>query len=347
MQVSSSFLASNSRRVLQCSASAFVLALALSGSHGVAADLNVPAGGSYDLGGGQESYDQVTVGSGGTVTSTAGAILTANQGAVAGGLAGGMQLTKESLGTLLLSGGSSYGGGTVIRNGIVSVTADGALGANVVQFDNLGVSGALPILALANGLTVANPLWLDGTGGTVDVSAGTATLTGNIATNDGLGGAGLTKTGAGELVLVGGGGAAWTLYQGDTVINGGTLTLSGGDEFTNRLGIGTIRINGTTLRTAANTVATVGNETVLANGGIFDVRDDASLTLENGIAGTGDLTKTGAGSLSISGLNIPSTFTGNTYIQGGRLFVSSGGLPSGTVVSTSGADDQLVLRADL
>ena len=60
-----------------------------------------------------------------------------------------------------------------------------------------------------------------------------------------------------------------------------------------------------------------------------------STTIESSLTGTGGLTKTGIGTLILSGTN---TYSGSTTILAGRLIVGSGGLPDSAAISVvSGA----------
>ena len=116
-----------------------------------------------------------------------------------------------------------------------------------------------------------------------------------------IGGAGsLTKAGSGTLALTGS-----NTYAGGTTIAGGTL-------------IGSARSFGTG--------AIVDNASL-----ILDQADDG--TLANPIAGTGLLTKTGAGSLSLTGT---SAFSGATGVAQGRLAVN-GSLANSVVTVGDGA----------
>ena len=141
-----------------------------------------------------------------------------------------------------------------------------------------------------------------------------------------LGGTGgLTKLGAGTLTLTG-----LNSYAGGTAINGGTLVVA-----TNaRLGdaAGGLSFDGGTLRTTAS--FTIPRTTTLGpGGGTFETEAGTTLTHAGIISGPGQLTKNGAGTLKLTGLN---SYTGGTLVLGGELVVDTDSLP-GDVTVDSGA----------
>ncbi|HEY0103780.1 MAG TPA: autotransporter domain-containing protein, partial [Brevundimonas sp.] len=152
-------------------------------------------------------------------------------------------LVKRDLGTLFLSGTNSYSGGTVIREGVLRVASDGALGAAAggVTLDG----GVLRYEAAASS---ARAFTIGAGGGTLD-AANALTLSGAIG-----GGGALTKTGAGTLTLSGNSSA----YTGSTTISGGVLNITGSLGGLLTIGSGA-RLGGT---------GTVGSVTI-ASGGIL------------------------------------------------------------------------------
>ena len=165
--------------------------------------------------------------------------------------------------------------------------------------------------------------------GDVTVADGGAFIDSNtfdIGIEAALGGTGgLTKLGAGTLTLSGA-----NSYAGGTAINGGTLVVA-----TNaRLGdaAGGLSFDGGTLRTTAS--FTIPRTTTLGpGGGTFETEAGTTLTHAGIISGPGQLTKNGAGTLKLTGLN---SYTGGTLVLGGELVVDTDSLP-GDVTVDSGA----------
>ena len=188
---------------------------------------------------------------------------------------------------------------------------------------------------IANSLLISSTSGtLTFTGGTITLSGGTVTVnSGSLATiNSIIAGAlsttGLTKAGTGTLTLSGA-----NTYTGGTTINAGILQVSGGD---NRISAG----NGMTISAAGvfdlNGQTQVldalnGSGTISLGAGALTVGTlNASSTYSGIIVGTGSLTKTGAGTLTLSGVN---PYTGVTIINDGVLQLNTA---NGTVGQLSG-----------
>ncbi|WP_342670244.1 autotransporter outer membrane beta-barrel domain-containing protein [Desulfobulbus elongatus] len=131
----------------------------------------------------------------------------------------------------------------------------------------------------------------------------------------------LTKTDIGTLVLTGD-----NTYTGGTAITGGVLEIS---RDTNLGLAGTmLSMNNGTLRTTATMVS--ARDTLLDGvGGIFETVAGTSFTNSGVISGDGPLTKTGDGTLILTGENI---YTGLTTISQGTLQLGDGG-SSGNLAS--------------
>jgi autotransporter-associated beta strand protein len=177
---------------------------------------------------------------------------------------------------------------------------------------------------------------------TVNNSANSYTLSGG--TIDGA--SSLTKSGSGTLVL-----ASANSYTGVTSINGGVVSVSdiGNGGVAGNLGAASnassnlVFDGGTLLYTGASASSDRGF-TLQSGGGVIDVAS-ADLTLSGVATGPGALTKSGAGTLILSGAN---DYSGGTNISAGMLTVDTGGsLGSGAVnnnavLAFSGSDSKSV-----
>ncbi|MBT1062760.1 tandem-95 repeat protein [Bowmanella sp. Y26] len=221
------------------------------------------------------------------------------------------------------------GAGLSLREALAYVTANGTLDFAV------GLSGTT--------ITLGSPLMAPG-GITLDADAlGTATITGNTFTlggslsiNNGTGDqltlaseltgvSALTKTGAGRLTLTNTNNS--TSYSGAVIISAGELWIGSDSAFSS----GTLTLNGGTL---SNNMASFNfdNPIVLgASGGGVQVLNAAqTLILSGSISGSGALSKTSGGNLTLSGTN---SFSGGLTISGtnGVSVADSTNLGSGTV----------------
>ena len=263
-------------------------------------------------------------------------------------------LTKTGAGTLILSGDNSgYARPIVIDQGTLQVGSATALGTNSAQLNGgtLDLNGISP-----TGL--GNIAQLSSYSGTLTNSSGTAstvannvylynnmyvnTANGNItlqgALINGTNGT-LTKTGTGTLILSGNSGSNYsgviyinqgTLQVGSATalgtnsasLNGGTLDLDG----ISPTGLGNIaqlsNYSGT-LTNSSGTASTVANTVYLYNNMYVNTTNGnitLSGTLINGTNGT--LTKTGAGTLILSG-NSGSSYSAATVINQGTVQLGS------------------------
>ena len=247
-------------------------------------------GGTFDLNGKTQTVGALA-GSIGTTIALGSGTLTAGDGSntsVASTITGGSgtgSLVKQGAGTMTLSGTNTYGGGTTINGGVLAISADA----------NLGTGGGL---AFANGAALqttgsfatSRATTLGTGGGTFDVLSGTLSHGGEIG-----GGGGLTKSGAGTMILT-----ATNSYGGGTTISAGTLQIGN---------------NGTTGSITGN---------VLNNGTLVFNRSDtlASVVFDGAISGNGAVKQVGTGFLTLTGNN---TYRGGTTIDTGTLTVANDG----------------------
>jgi fibronectin-binding autotransporter adhesin len=117
--------------------------------------------------------------------------------------------------TLTLNGNTDYNGGYL--SGIV---LDAPTGGTLTVNSPLTVSASQTWVS-ARTLNVGGAVAIGANTLTLDATAGTTTVSGNIS---GTGAGGLTKKGSGTVILSG-----KNNYPGGTLVNGGTLTLTGGD----------------------------------------------------------------------------------------------------------------------
>ncbi len=130
-------------------------------------------------------------------------------------ISGGGSLKKQGTGTLSLSVPSSYGGGTTISGGVLSIAQDDFLGAISGLEIAGGALGASGSFTLAAGRNVRL-----GAGAGIDISSGATLTYSGILSNAPAATGNLIKTGSGTFV-VGGIGA----YTGLTSVNAGELIV--------------------------------------------------------------------------------------------------------------------------
>jgi T5SS/PEP-CTERM-associated repeat protein/autotransporter-associated beta strand protein len=154
---------------------------------------------------------------------------------------------------------------------------------------------------------------------------GTLYVMDGAAVSSGIGIVGTNATGNGA-VTISGDNSTWTNFGSLTVGSSGNGTLNiehGGIVVASTLEGGNagsgINFNGGTLRIASTDSA--GNELTLNSaGGVLDTPNiGTTFTITSGIAGAGGLTKTGTGTLELTGANI---YADDTRVFGGTLGVN-------------------------
>ncbi|OQM74225.1 hypothetical protein BFN67_05075 [Pseudaminobacter manganicus] len=279
------------------------------GGAGVTASGNLDNSATISGGVGGTGWDGISSGAGGAgVDSTALTIL--NTGVISGGAGGAAATTGISI---VGAGGVGVTGSdlTVINSGtIAGGLADNGTGTQAAAVDFTGGVNRLELRTgyVFNGDIIANgaqdTLVLGGSSSDDVFDTG---LIGDAAQYRGFDA--FEKTGTGTWTLTGATTAAtpWTLVDG-------TLSISAD----NQLGDPSqpVTFDGGTLE---NTAAfdTTRNVTVDAGGGTFQT--DADLGVSGIISGVGGLSKTGAGTLALSGAN---TYTGGTTIVDGVIEAS-------------------------
>jgi len=271
----------------------------------------------------------------------------------------GFGLTKAGGGMLVLSNINTYNGTTTLSAGTLAAGNNNALGTGTLTLNGGTLRADGAAVSLANVVTIAANSTI---GGSLNVTfTGATTLTGtetltvsNTGTTTFAGaigqsssGFGLTKAGAGLLIL-----SNSNTYSGITTLSSGTLAAGNNSA----LGTGTLTLNGGTLRadgaavSLANAVTIAANSTIagslnLTLTGSTSLTGTRTLTVTNtatttfagaiGQSSSGfGLTKTGPGILVLSNSN---TYSGNTTLSAGILALgNNNALGTGTLILNSG-----------
>jgi fibronectin-binding autotransporter adhesin len=272
-----------------------------------------------------------------------------------GVLSGNGQLVKTGAGTLTLSGPSANTctGATTVAGGVLllnktsvdAIAGDVTIGGGTLQlghdenidnarnitvtsglFDMQNCAETIAGLSIAaqgqtkagtGRLTVSSLTGagsLAGTGGELYVGSGSfaGTISGIFT---------LVKTGSGALTLQGN-----STYTGQTVLAGGVLAAGSdtclGDSQTGLLfSGGTLRVTGASWHSASRDITWQG-------GGIEVTEAGNTFAIGQSLGGTGSLTKTGPGTLALTGHN---TYTGGTTVNAGTLRGPVDSLPGNIV----------------
>ena len=224
---------------------------------------------------------------------------------LAADISGSGTLSKAGTGKLILSGNSSYSGGTTVTGGTLSMTNGNAVGTGLLT---LGGGTTLQLdgtFAVANNIGVAGLAQFDvTTGNTATVNGGIVNALASPAPPGTL-----EKTGTGTLVLTGA-----NTYSGGTLISSGVLQATNNGA----VGSGAVTLNGGTFQAGANALNFTNAFALNSAGGMIDTNGFA-LTISGNITngtGSGPLIKTGAGTLTLTGL---SSYSGATGVNAGTL----------------------------
>jgi fibronectin-binding autotransporter adhesin len=206
-------------------------------------------------------------------------------------ISGSGSFTQAGTGSVTLTGAQLYTGATAIAHGTLALSGAGSIASSSGLVDN----GTFDISATTSGATIKT---LSGTGA-VALGARTLSLADANDTFDG--------------VISGSGGLT---------IDGGTETLTNANTYTGLTTIG----GGATLQigNGGNSGSIDGN--VLDSGELVFDRGD-NFGFGGSISGAGGLTKDGAGTLTLTGVN---TYSGLTTINDGEIAFSGNGSISQT-----------------
>ena len=240
-----------------------------------------------------------------------------------GSLTGTGGLEKTDLGTLLLTGTTSYGGSTDVQDGVLRLSGSGRIPDTSDVIVRSGatwdLNGASDTVSTINSL---GSIMLGGGTLTVNANSGSTVFSGVISESGGL-----VKSGGHSLQLSG-----TNTFSGPISVLGGTLSV-GNNTHLGAVG-NSLTLNGGTLRTTGS--FTMPRSVSLGSAdGTFEVAS-SELTINQPISGSGSLIKAGTGNLSLSANN---SYSGGTQItQGSVEVISNAGLGanSGAVTLSSG-----------
>ncbi|MDF1826396.1 MAG: autotransporter-associated beta strand repeat-containing protein [Verrucomicrobiales bacterium] len=266
-------------------------------------------------------------------------------------------LIKEGAGTLTLTQNNTYGGKTELRDGTTVIMDSGALNGVIEMEDGS------PVLALgADALNVSEEFFIRNAGGTktirLDLSgSNTGTLGNTITVNESgpgkflldvgdddtltvsgqitltaAGGAGVTKTGLGTLILSN----SSNDYTGLTSVEGGTLQVGANNVLgDSAAGNGTVVSDGATLALLGDVNYTGLEELSLAGTGVNGVGALHNLSGDNSYAGvitlnSSTLIGSTAGSLTLTG-GIDGSGRALTFDGAGDITLTAGVTASGSL----------------
>ncbi|MES2924069.1 MAG: autotransporter-associated beta strand repeat-containing protein [Verrucomicrobiota bacterium] len=279
------------------------------------------------------------------------------QTSFAGNFSGtGTQLIKTGTGILVLGGtNSSFSGGVSVNGGTVSVANIGNSAANSA----LGTGGTINIGAT----TVAGTLVYTGAGETSDKVINLAGTTGGATIEQSGTGllaftGNLTATGVGAKTLTLQGSTAGTGEIAGDIVNGsgttavtkagtGTWTLSGANTYTGATSVngGTLVINGANSSAGTNVTLTgtvgltLGNTNALGSASVISLTGGTSVgTLTYATDGGGTAYQLGMSSGATYNIVLDRATAGADVTHNLDTPASAGGLGSGTVNLTSGAN---------
>jgi len=249
------------------------------------------------------------------------------------GTGGFVSVAKDGAGTLVLSGNNLYSGGTYLNAGTLRVSSDANLGATGTDLYGNGDT----TLQITSGGIFSRTFYL-GTGiQTLNVAPGqTVMWSGNVTNMETL--STLNVTGGGTLALT----SASNSQTVGTSVNGNS-TLIVGDEGALGDPLATVTLgdstSGGTLRIDSPLFLSSRLMTLQAGGGTIDTTDETDAVLGGSISGTGNLTKSGNGLLTLSGAN---SYAGATAVNAGILRAGSNtafGLSRSLSVGAAGTAD--------
>jgi autotransporter-associated beta strand protein len=306
---------------------------------------------------------------GGSITGGSTVNATPGLGSVAGGYAGVVSISGNSVILTVTSTGTAatwtdgnsdqnWSGAGNWSGGVPHLAGDSA------TFNSAGGSAVtLNAIETVGGITFNNPssdvisgahtLTLDGSGhgATVTVSAGTANaINTSVALNDNT----TIVANSGQSLTLGGTVANSSGSKTLTITGGGTNILSSANTYGPSAGSVGTSLGGATVQVGNNTalgsgdVSVTGSSTLQSGAAGLSVANNIAvssaqtatvdnngnnLTFGGTISGSGNLSEIGSGTLTLGGNN---TYTGNTAIGGALIYNSSAAQTNSGVISGSG-----------
>jgi autotransporter-associated beta strand protein len=267
-------------------------------------------------------------------TTLAAATSSATSLTLSGVVSGVGGVVKSGPGTLDLTGANTFTGAVNVVGGVLGFAQEASLGTAALTLDG----GTLRYDVGNTADISAKTINFGFNGATVDTNGNAVTFA-NPVGNAGVGS--FTKAGLGTLSLAGA-----NTYTGQTIVTGGTLAFTTNANLgVESVGAG-VTLNGGALAPTAtvaldNAGANARALTIGANGGELNVATGQTLTVGGVVAGSGTLTKTGAGDLLVTGAN--AGLTGAVTIAAGNIrlgnnaAVGQGGLGSAAITFGDGA----------
>ena len=184
----------------------------------------------------------------------------------------------------------------------------------VLQAANAGVN-TNGKMTLTNGIDLAGSNRVIASNQTTDGAATSgATISGIISNSTPATTAGFEKTGAGNVIL----GNAANTFNGPLTISGGWITAGANGALGNASATNTLIFNGGTLRANAAFTSAATRAVTMTATGLIDSQNFA-VGIAGNIDGAGGLTKSGTGTLTLSGTN---TYGGVTSVNAGTLAIA-------------------------
>ncbi len=234
-------------------------------------------------------------------------------------VSGNGALTKTGEGTLILNGINSYTGATTINQGTLRFLNRGLPSSSAITVGN-GTLEFGPFMPLE----IANPITLNENNSIISADENVQIELSGVISGSGR----LNKRGEGIVLLSGN-----NTYTGGTTINQGTLKIIR----TNSLPEEQIILVGGTLGFGPLANVTVVNDINLTQPSTIDCDEGYFGTLSGNISQNSPcfITKTGAGTITLSGTN---NYTGGTTInQGSLIFNSSASVPTRGIITLNQA----------